>query len=64
MIEIPSVAEFILDTDDAIKFETQTNGDRITMYTHLDEETAATIAYLANRKDGLKISVEIKMLEE
>lgn len=63
-IQIPDVAEFILDTEDAVKFETQENGDRVTLYAHLDKTTAATIAWLANGKDGLKIHVEMKIVEE
>ena len=58
-INIPDVAEFVLDSDDSIKFETQTNGDRITIYTHLNNEVAAIVAYLANCK-GESIRIEMK----
>lgn len=60
-INIPDVAEFVLDEDDSIKLETQTNGDRITIYTHLTKETSAVIAYLANCKKPVRI--EMKAVE-
>ena len=61
-IEIPDSCEFTLDTPDALKVQTQTNGDTITMYPHLTKEQAAILAYLANVCDD-PISVEIKLAE-
>jgi len=62
-INISDIATFVLDEDDSIKLETQTNGDRITIKTHLDKDTVAAIAYLANCK-GEPIRIRIKKVTE
>ena len=59
-IEIPDSCEFILDESDKIKLETQTNGDRVTIFPHLTAEQAASLAYFANLCDD-PIKVEIKL---
>ena len=61
-IEIPDTCEFELIAEDSIKLETQTNGDRITLFAELTKEQAATLAYLANMVDD-PIIVEIKQKE-
>lgn len=58
-INIPDVAEIVLDHDDSIKFETQTNGDKITIYTHLTKENSAILAYLANIKSPVKVEFKV-----
>ncbi len=58
-INIPDTAEFVLDADDSIKFETQTNGDKLTIFAHLDRDVAAILAYLANCK-GCPIHIELR----
>ena len=62
-INIPDKVEFELKTPDKIKIETQTNGDRVTMFPHFTQEQAASIAYLANQAEGTLV-VEIKKKDE
>ncbi len=58
-IEIPDTCEFDLGTD-KLKLETQTNGDRVIMFPHLDANQAATLAWLANGENHVTVEIKLK----
>lgn len=58
MPEIPSVAEFVIESDDSIQFTTKTNGDAIRITgVSLSANNAAALAYLINNEVVLKVEI-------
>jgi len=61
MAEIEEEVVFFTKADQ-IKFNTQTNGDKIIMSGfHLTKEQAATMAWLVNTSDNSELKIKIKV---